>query len=60
MYNHNLTHVYGIREKLTSLFNVDDCLMFSPYKYKTDEVYAPLQAGFNIEDDGEPKKYLGT
>ena len=41
------------------LFYVYDCLMFSPSKDKIDEVYASLQADFNIEDSGEINKYLG-
>ena len=40
------------------LFYVDDCLMFSPSKYKIDEVYASLQAYFKIEDDEDLNKYL--
>ena len=40
------------------LFYVDDCLMFSPSKDKTDEVYASLQAYFKIEDNGELNNYL--
>ena len=41
------------------LFYVYECLIFSPYKDKIDEVYASLQADFNIEDSGEINKYLG-
>ena len=41
------------------LFYVYDCLIFSPSEYKMDEVYASIQAYFKIEDDGDPKKYLG-
>ena len=32
--------------------------MFSPFKDKIDELYASIQADFNIEDDGDIKKYL--
>ena len=41
------------------LFYVDNCLLFSPYKDKIDEIYAYLRAYFNIEDDGDLNKYLG-
>ena len=41
------------------LFYVDDCLIFSPSGDKTYELYAYLQAGFKIEDDGDLNKYLG-
>ena len=40
------------------LFYVDDYLMFSLSKGKIDEVYASLQADFNIEDNGELNKYV--
>ena len=39
------------------LFYVDKCLIFSPSKYKIDEVYAYIQAYFKIEDDGELNNY---
>ena len=41
------------------LFYVDDCQMFSPYKDKIDEVYAPIKTDFKIEDDREINKYIG-
>ena len=47
------------KEEMVLLFYVDDCLMFSPYKDKIDEVYASLQEYFKIEDDRELNKYLG-
>ena len=34
------------------LFYVYDCLIFSPSKENVDDVYALLQAYFNMEDDG--------
>ena len=40
------------------LFYVHDYLMFSPSKYKMDELYASLQKYFNLEDDGYLNKYL--
>ena len=33
--------------------------MFNHSKDKIDELYASIQAYFNIEDDGELKTYLG-
>ena len=47
-----------VQGKMVLLFYVDDCLMFSPSKDKTDEVYASLQAYFKIEDNGELNNYL--
>ena len=41
------------------LFYVSDCLMFSPFKDKIDDIYTSLQEYFKIEDDGELKQYLG-
>ena len=41
------------------LFYVDDCLMFSYYQDKIDDVYASLWKYFNIEDGGDLKKYIG-
>ena len=46
-------------EELVLLFFVDDCLIFSSYKYKIGEAHASLQAYFKIEDDVELKIYLG-
>ena len=40
------------------IFYIYGFLMFSPSKDKIVEVYASLQTYFNIEDDGETKKYL--
>ena len=37
------------------LFSVDGFLIFSPNNDKIDDVYASLQADFNIEDGGDPK-----
>ena len=36
------------KEEMVLLFNVDDCLMFSPYKDKIDELYASIKEDFNI------------
>ena len=43
---------------MVPLFYLDDFLMISPSKDKIDNLYASLQECFNIEDDGELKKYL--
>ena len=40
------------------LFNVDDCLISSPSKDEIYDLYASLQAYFNIEDYGDLKKIL--
>ena len=40
------------KEEMVLLFYVDDCLIFSPFNYKIDEVYASLQKYFKIEYDG--------
>ena len=39
------------------IFYVGDCLLFRPFKDKSDRVYALLQACFNIEDHGYLNKY---
>ena len=41
------------------LFYVDECLMFSPSKYKIDGLYASLQEDFNLGSDVELNKYIG-
>ena len=41
------------------LFYVYDCLMFSPFTDKIDNIYAPLQTDFNIECDKELNNYPG-
>ena len=46
-------------EELVLLFFVDDCLIFSSYKYKIGEAHASLQAYFKIEDDVELNNYIG-
>ena len=45
-------------EDMVILFYVGDCLMFSPSKYKIDDVYASIQEGFKIEDNKELKNFL--
>ena len=47
------------KEEIVLIFYVDSRLIFIPIKDKIDEVYASLQAYFNIEDDGDINKYLG-
>ena len=44
---------------MVQLFYVDDCLIFSPSKDKIYDVYASLQAYFNIDYDGDIRTYLG-
>ena len=39
------------------IFYVEDCLMFSPFKDKIDDVYASIQEYFKIEDYRELEKY---
>ena len=39
------------------LFYVDNFLLFSTSKDKTEDVYASIKADFNIEDYGYLKKY---
>ena len=36
------------REGMILLFDVEDCLMFSPSKDKIDDVYASIRSDFNI------------
>ena len=59
MYNHNWIPVCEYIEEMVLLFYVDYCLIFSPFKDKIDNVYNDLQADYNIEDDGDLKKYIG-
>ena len=47
------------KEYIVLLFYVDECLMLGSSKDTIDEEYASLQEYFNIEDDGEIKKYIG-
>ena len=46
------------KEEMVILFYVDHCLMFSPYKDKSNDIYASLWGYFQIEDDGELKNIL--
>ena len=39
-------------ENMVLQFYFDDCIMFSPYKYKIDNLYASIQAYLKIEDNG--------
>ena len=43
---------------MVPLFYVDDCITFIPSKDKIDELYASLQAYFNIKDGRDIYKYL--
>ena len=47
------------KEDTALLIYVEEFLIFSPSKDKINEVHAPLQEYFKIEDDGELNKYLG-
>ena len=47
------------KEEMAPLFNSEYYPIFIPSNDTIDEVYASLQVDFNIEYDGELKKYLG-
>ena len=40
------------------IISIDDSLIFIPYKYKIDDVYAYIQADFNIEENVELNKSI--